>query len=68
MRPGNVADLSSPFSPGLNIHGATPPAQYIVTWMAKALLGNDSMNTLKRTQQYKYECLLLVAGQQAAHQ
>jgi hypothetical protein len=24
---------------------------HIVTWMAEALLGNDSVNTLKRTQQ-----------------
>jgi hypothetical protein len=40
----------------------------IVTWMAKALLGNNSVNTLNRTQQHKYECLLLAAGQQAAHQ
>jgi hypothetical protein len=39
----------------------------IVTWMAKSLVGNDSVYTLKRTQQQKYECLLLVAGQQAAH-
>jgi hypothetical protein len=35
---------------------------HIVTWMAKALLGNDSVNMLQRKQQQKYECLLLVAG------
>jgi hypothetical protein len=36
--------------------------------MAKALLINDSVNTLKRMQQQKYKCLLLVVGQKAAHQ
>jgi hypothetical protein len=36
--------------------------------MAKALLSNDSVNTLKLMQQQKYECLLLVAGQEAAHE
>jgi hypothetical protein len=40
----------------------------IVTWMAKALLGNDSVNMLEPTQQYKHECSLIVAGQQEAHQ
>jgi hypothetical protein len=40
----------------------------IVTSIAKALLGKDSLNTLKRTQQQRYDCLLPVAGQQAGHQ
>jgi hypothetical protein len=34
-----------------------------VTWTAKALLGNDTVNTLKRKQQLKYGCLLFVSAQ-----
>jgi hypothetical protein len=52
------------YHPGL-LHEPMPNwALSIATWMAKALLGNDQIHRLKRTQQQKYECCSLLDNKQ----